>query len=96
VFSSEATNLVPDDSNRIRDVFLASTASGAVSRLSRPGAGSKAQGDGHPDGANQPGRRKQQCRRSEPAPPWGLHRLALCLAFPGDLKPGPGVMNTSE
>jgi Tol biopolymer transport system component len=46
VFSSEATNLVPDDSNRTRDVFLASTATGAVSRLSRPGAGSKGQGDG--------------------------------------------------
>jgi Tol biopolymer transport system component len=46
VFSSEATNLVPDDSNRTRDVFLASTATGAVNRLSRPGAGSKGQGDG--------------------------------------------------
>jgi Tol biopolymer transport system component len=46
VFSSEAGNLVPDDSNAARDVFLASTATGAVSRLSRPGAGSKAQGDG--------------------------------------------------
>ena len=46
VFSSEAGNLVPDDSNATRDVFLASTASGAVSRLSRPGSGSKAQGDG--------------------------------------------------
>jgi Tol biopolymer transport system component len=46
VFSSEAGNLVPDDSNGTRDVFLASTASGAISRLSRPGAGSRAQGDG--------------------------------------------------
>jgi len=46
VFSSEATNLVPDDSNGARDVFLASTTSGLMSRLSRPGAGSKAQGDG--------------------------------------------------
>lgn len=46
VFSSEAGNLVPDDSNRTRDVFLASTASGAVSRLSRPSAGRRAQGDG--------------------------------------------------
>jgi Tol biopolymer transport system component len=46
VFSSEASNLVPDDSNRLRDVFVASTATGAVTRLSRPGAGSKAQGDG--------------------------------------------------
>ena len=46
VFSSEATNLVPDDSNGARDVFLASTTSGRMSRLSRPGAGSKAQGDG--------------------------------------------------
>ncbi|HYT39940.1 MAG TPA: hypothetical protein VEN99_10535 [Acidimicrobiia bacterium] len=46
VFSSEATNLVRDDSNGARDVFLASTTSGLMSRLSRPGAGSKAQGDG--------------------------------------------------
>lgn len=46
VFSSEASNLVPDDSNRMRDVFVASTATGAVTRLSRPGAGSKAQGNG--------------------------------------------------
>lgn len=46
VFSSEASNLVPDDSNRMRDVFVASTVTGAVTRLSRPGAGSKAQGDG--------------------------------------------------
>jgi Tol biopolymer transport system component len=46
VFSSEASNLVPEDSNRMRDVFVASTATGVVSRLSRPGAGSKAQGDG--------------------------------------------------
>jgi len=51
VFSSEAGNLVPDDSNSTRDVFLASTASGAVSRLSRPGAGKKAQGDGPSLGA---------------------------------------------
>jgi Tol biopolymer transport system component len=46
VFSSEAGNLVPDDSNRTRDVFLASTASGTLSRLSRPSAGGRAQGDG--------------------------------------------------
>jgi Tol biopolymer transport system component len=46
VFSSEATNLVRGDSNGTRDVFVASTASGALSRLSRPGSGSKAQGDG--------------------------------------------------
>jgi Tol biopolymer transport system component len=46
VFSSEAGNLVPDDSNGTRDVFLASTASGVVTRLSRPAAGDKAQGDG--------------------------------------------------
>jgi Tol biopolymer transport system component len=49
VFSSEATTLVPDDSNATRDVFLAATASGAVSRLSR--AGSRAQGDGPSLGA---------------------------------------------
>lgn len=47
VFSSEAGNLVPEDSNRARDVFLASTASGTLTRLSRrPGAGREAQGDG--------------------------------------------------
>ncbi len=46
VFSSEADNLVPDDSNGTRDVFLASTASGLVTRLSRPASGGKAQGDG--------------------------------------------------
>lgn len=46
VFSSEASNLVPDDSNRMRDVFVASTVTGAVTRLSRPGPGSRAQGDG--------------------------------------------------
>jgi hypothetical protein len=46
VFSSEASNLVPDDSNRIRDVFVASTVTGAVTRLSRPGPDSKGQGDG--------------------------------------------------
>ena len=45
VFSSEAGNLVPNDSNGIRDVFVASTESGALTRLSRPGK-SKAQGDG--------------------------------------------------
>jgi len=45
VFSSEAGNLVRGDSNRTRDVFVASTATGAVTRLSRPG-GSRAQGDG--------------------------------------------------
>ncbi|HEV7862507.1 MAG TPA: hypothetical protein VGR20_07390 [Acidimicrobiia bacterium] len=46
VFSSEATTLVPGDSNGARDVFLAATASRAMSRLSRSGAGRKAQGDG--------------------------------------------------
>ena len=47
VFSSEAGNLVPDDSNGARDVFLASTASGALTRLSRrPGMGREAQGNG--------------------------------------------------
>jgi Tol biopolymer transport system component len=46
VFSSEAGNLVPDDSNGTRDVFLASTASGLVTRLSRPATGNNAQGDG--------------------------------------------------
>src|SRR5439155_16685867 len=50
VFSSEASNLVPDDSNRMRDVFVASTASGMVTRLSR-GAGTKAQSDGPSLGA---------------------------------------------
>ena len=56
VFSSEAGNLVADDSNGIRDVFVASTASGALKRLSRPEKGRpekgrpekgrRAQGDG--------------------------------------------------
>jgi Tol biopolymer transport system component len=46
VFSSEASNLVDDDSNAIRDVFVASTSSGALTRLSRSGDGKKAQGDG--------------------------------------------------
>jgi Tol biopolymer transport system component len=45
-FSSEASNLVTDDSNRMRDVFVASTTTGAVTRLSRPASGSRAQGDG--------------------------------------------------
>ncbi len=46
VFSSEASNLVPDDSNRLRDVFVAAPATGAVTRLSRPGPDNQAQGDG--------------------------------------------------
>jgi Tol biopolymer transport system component len=46
VFSSEASNLVADDSNRLRDVFVAATATGAVTRLSRPGPDSQAQGNG--------------------------------------------------
>jgi Tol biopolymer transport system component len=47
VFSSEARNLVPDDSNGARDVFLASTETGALTRLSRrPGPGREGQGDG--------------------------------------------------
>jgi Tol biopolymer transport system component len=47
VFSSEAGNLVPDDSNGARDVFLASTESAALTRLSRrPGPGREGQGDG--------------------------------------------------
>ena len=50
VFSSEASNLVPDDSNGMRDVFVASTASGTVTRLSR-GPGTKAQSDGPSLGA---------------------------------------------
>ena len=50
VLSSEASNLVPDDSNGMRDVFVASTASGAVTRLSR-GSGTKGQGDGPSLGA---------------------------------------------
>ena len=50
VFSSEAGNLVPNDSNGIRDVFVASTASGVVTRLSDSGRG-KAQGDGPSLGA---------------------------------------------
>jgi Tol biopolymer transport system component len=45
VFSSEAGNLVHNDSNGIRDVFVASTASGALTRLSHPGK-SRVQGDG--------------------------------------------------
>ena len=45
VFTSEASNLVPDDTNGTRDVFLASTSSGFVTRLSRPRA-HRAQGDG--------------------------------------------------
>jgi Tol biopolymer transport system component len=45
VFSSEAGNLVPDDSNGIRDVFVASTESSALTRLSHRGSG-RAQGDG--------------------------------------------------
>lgn len=44
VFSSEAGNLVRKDSNGIRDVFVASTESGGLTRLSR--SGSRAQGDG--------------------------------------------------
>jgi Tol biopolymer transport system component len=46
VFSSEAGNLVRNDSNRMRDVFVASTESGRLTRLSRPGSDRKAQGDG--------------------------------------------------
>jgi Tol biopolymer transport system component len=47
VFSSEAGNLVPEDSNNARDVFLAATESGALTRLSRrPGLGREGQGDG--------------------------------------------------
>ncbi len=46
VFSSEAANLVPDDSNGIRDVFVASTATAVVRRLSRSGEGRRPQGDG--------------------------------------------------
>lgn len=47
VFSSEAGNLVPDDSNRARDVFLATVDSGSLTRLSRrPGTGREAQSDG--------------------------------------------------
>ena len=46
VFSSEASNLVPYDTNGLRDVFLASTTTGAVTRLSRPAAGARGQGDG--------------------------------------------------
>jgi hypothetical protein len=37
---------VAHDSNGTRDVFVASTTSGALSRLSRPGSGGKGQGDG--------------------------------------------------
>ena len=44
-FSSEASNLVPDDTNGIRDVFVASTVSAVVTRLSR-GPGNKGQGNG--------------------------------------------------
>jgi len=50
VFSSEASNLVPDDSNGMRDVFVASTTSGLVTRLSR-GSGRRGQGDGPSLGA---------------------------------------------
>jgi Tol biopolymer transport system component len=46
VFSSEAANLVRNDSNGSRDVFVASTESGRLTRLSHPGSGSRAQGDG--------------------------------------------------
>ncbi len=46
VFSSEASNLVPDDTNGLRDVFLASTATGVVTRLSRAAKGARAQGNG--------------------------------------------------
>jgi Tol biopolymer transport system component len=47
VFSSEAGNLVADDSNGARDVFLASTESASLTRLSRrPGTGREAQSDG--------------------------------------------------
>jgi hypothetical protein len=45
VFSSEAGNLVYNDSNRIRDVFVASTESDGLTRLSHRGSG-RAQGDG--------------------------------------------------
>ncbi len=45
VFSSEAGNLVANDSNGIRDVFVASTESGELRRLSRPGR-RRGQGDG--------------------------------------------------
>ena len=46
VFSSEAGNLVADDSNGARDVFVASTDSAGLTRLSRPGKSRRAQGDG--------------------------------------------------
>jgi hypothetical protein len=48
VFSSEASNLVPDDTNGLRDVFLACTATGVVTRLSQAakGAAIRAQGNG--------------------------------------------------
>ncbi|HEV3364660.1 MAG TPA: hypothetical protein VG795_11100 [Acidimicrobiia bacterium] len=46
VFSSEAGNLVPDDSNRTRDVFLAPVESGSLTRLSRREASAGVQGDG--------------------------------------------------
>ena len=69
----------------------------------RPGDGHRA----HPGRCCRPGRRAPgpaprarpsptQRRRGDPAPPAALHRRALCLAFPGDLTLGPGVMNTSE
>ncbi len=45
VFSSEAGNLVRNDSNAIRDVFVASTESFGLTRLSHRGSGT-AQGDG--------------------------------------------------
>jgi Tol biopolymer transport system component len=46
VFSSEAGNLVRNDSNGNRDVFVASTESGRLTRLSHRGSGSRGQGDG--------------------------------------------------
>jgi Tol biopolymer transport system component len=46
VFSSEASNLVPGDTNGQRDVFLASTATGAVFRLSQAASGARTQGNG--------------------------------------------------
>jgi Tol biopolymer transport system component len=49
-FSSEASNLVADDSNGLRDVFVASTASGRLTRLSR-GSGTRTQSDGPSFGA---------------------------------------------
>jgi Tol biopolymer transport system component len=46
VFSSEASNLVPGDTNGQRDVFLASTATGVVTRLSQAAKGARAEGNG--------------------------------------------------